>query len=241
MNINDNCGSTHLENLKLAVLQHKADIGIANDGDADRCLIIDEQGQEVDGDQIMLICALELMKTGKLKDNVLVTTVMSNIGLHRAIKAQGGRCEVTPVGDRYVLEKMLEKGYLLGGEQSGHVIFADYATTGDGIVTATQVIRSMVKNNQPVSELAKKMIRYPQILVNAKVSSKQGWQENPVISQEIVEAEQEIGENGRILVRASGTENLIRVMAEGENQEQLDRLAHKIAEVIIAEQRKFDL
>ena len=241
ININENCGSTHLENLKRAVLEYKADIGIANDGDADRCLIVDEQGQEVDGDQIMLICALELMKIGKLKDNVLVTTVMSNIGLHRAMKEHGGRCEVTPVGDRYVLEKMLEAGYLLGGEQSGHVIFSDYATTGDGIVTATQVIRSMVKNNQPVSQLAKLMVRYPQILVNAKVKSKQGWQENPTILQEIAKAEQEIGENGRILVRASGTENLIRVMAEGENQEQLDCLAHKIAEVIIAEQRKFDL
>lgn len=238
ININDNCGSTHLANLKRAVIKHQADVGIANDGDADRCLMIDENGEEVDGDQIMLICALELMKKGQLKDNVLVTTVMSNIGLHMAMKEHGGRCEVTPVGDRYVLEKMLECGYSLGGEQSGHVIFGEYATTGDGIVTATQVLRSLIKNNQRLSDLAKLMTRYPQVLVNAKVSTKLGWEKNPVIMSAIKQAEAEIGETGRILVRASGTENLIRVMAEGKDQVQLNKLANQLAELIVQEQSK---
>lgn len=238
ININDNCGSTHLDSLKKAVLEHGADIGIANDGDADRCLVVDEFGCEVDGDQIMLICALELMKKGKLPENTLVTTVMSNIGLHIAMKANGGNCKVTPVGDRYVLEEMLRGGYTLGGEQSGHVIFSEYSTTGDGIITATQVLRSMIKNNKRLSQLAGVMKKYPQILVNAKVASKVGWEKNPVIMQEINKAEELIGCNGRVLVRASGTENLIRVMAEGENQEQLNILANKIAQVIIDEQAK---
>lgn len=238
VNINDNCGSTHLGNLKKAVLEHKADVGIANDGDADRCLMVDENGDEVDGDQLMLICALELMKKGRLKDNVLVTTVMSNIGLHMAMKEHGGRCEVTPVGDRYVLEKMLECGYGLGGEQSGHVIFGDYATTGDGIVTATQVLRSMIKNNQRLSDLAKLMTRYPQVLVNAKVAKKHGWEENQAIVGAIKQAEAEIGDTGRILVRASGTENLIRVMAEGKDQEQLNSIANRLAQLIIEEMAK---
>lgn len=238
VNINENCGSTHLNNLKRAVIQHKADVGIANDGDADRCLMVDENGEEVDGDQLMLICALELMKKGRLKDNVLVTTVMSNIGLHMAIKEHGGRCEVTPVGDRYVLEKMLEYGYGLGGEQSGHVIFADYATTGDGIVTATQVLRSMIKNNQRLSDLAKMMTRYPQVLINSKVAKKHGWEKNPVIMAAVKEAELELGDTGRILVRASGTENLIRVMAEGKDQEQLNLIANRLSELIVQELAK---
>lgn len=238
VNINDNCGSTHLDNLKLAVAKHKADIGIANDGDADRCLVVDENGKEVDGDQIMLICALELMKKGKLKNNTLVTTVMSNIGLHMAMKEHGGRCEVTPVGDRYVLENMLQNGYVLGGEQSGHVIFSEFATTGDGIVTATQVLRSMIKNNQRISDLAGMMTRYPQILVNAKVKSKHGWDNNERIMREIQKYERELGETGRILVRASGTENLIRVMAEGQDQAQLNQIAKALAELILEEQGK---
>lgn len=236
ININDNCGSTHLENLKKAVIAHGAAIGIANDGDADRCLVVDESGCEVDGDQIMLICALELMKKGKLKDNTLVTTVMSNIGLHMAMKEHGGRCEVTAVGDRYVLEMMLEKGYSLGGEQSGHVIFSEFATTGDGIVTATQLLRCMIKNNQSLSALAKLMTRYPQVLVNARVLNKHGWEENDKIKTAIEAAKKQLGESGRILVRASGTENLIRVMAEGPNQKQLDVLAHELAQIILDEQ-----
>ncbi len=236
ININDNCGSTHLNNLKKAVLENGADIGIANDGDADRCLVVDEQGCELDGDQIMLICALELMKKGQLKNNTLVTTVMSNIGLHMAMKEHGGRCEVTPVGDRYVLENMLANDYSLGGEQSGHVIFADFATTGDGIVTATQILRCMIKNNQSLSKMGKLMTRYPQVLVNAKVANKHGWEQNHKIYEEIEKAKEQLGETGRILVRASGTENLIRVMAEGKNQEQLDKIAHHLAEIILDEQ-----
>lgn len=232
ININDNCGSTHIDGLRKAVLEHKANVGIAHDGDADRCLLIDEKGNDVDGDQIMLICALELMREGKLKDNALVTTVMSNIGLHAAMKANGGKCVVTPVGDRYVLEEMLRGGYVLGGEQSGHVIFGDLVTTGDGIVTATQVLRAMLKNNKPLSYLANLMTRYPQFLQNVKVGSKLGWEENAAIKKAIAYAEDILGENGRILVRASGTEPLIRVMAEGPEQGQLEELVEYVSQIV---------
>lgn len=232
VNINENCGSTHLDGLRKAVLKYKADVGIAHDGDADRCLLIDEKGNDVDGDQIMLICALELMREGKLKDNALVTTVMSNIGLHAAIKNNGGKCVVTPVGDRYVLEEMLKGGYVLGGEQSGHVIFSDLVTTGDGIITATQVLRAVLKKNKPLSALANLMTRYPQVLQNVRVASKAGWQENDVLKKAIVYAEDILGENGRVLVRASGTEPLIRVMAEGPEQRQLEELVEYISQVV---------
>ncbi len=232
VNINDHCGSTHLEALAAAVREHKAAVGVAHDGDADRCLLVDENGNAVDGDQMMLICALELMKKGKLKNNVLVTTVMSNIGLHAAMKEHGGRCVVTPVGDRYVLEEMLRNGYSLGGEQSGHIIFGDYATTGDGLVTATQVLRAIVKNNQTMSELAAKMVCYPQVLVNVRVKSKAGWEQNAAVKKAVNYAAELLGDSGRVLVRASGTEPLIRVMAEGPDQRQLDELAGYVADII---------
>ncbi len=232
VNINENCGSTHTGALAAAVREHGASVGVAHDGDADRCLLIDEQGNEVDGDQMMLICALELMEKGKLKDNVLVTTVMSNIGLHAAIKEHGGRCVVTPVGDRYVLEEMLKEGYSLGGEQSGHIIFGDYATTGDGLVTATQVLGAMVRNNRLLSELAGQMVRYPQVLTNIRVKSKQGWENNESIKKAVAYATELLGETGRVLVRASGTEPLIRVMAEGPDQRQLDELAQYVADTV---------
>lgn len=231
-NINENCGSTHLESLKKAVLEHHADLGIAHDGDADRCLLIDEKGNDVDGDQIMLICALELMREGRLNDSVVVTTVMSNIGLHAAIKENGGKCVVTSVGDRYVLEEMLKSNYSLGGEQSGHVIFKDILTTGDGIITATQVLKAMVKNNKQLSVLASMMTRYPQVLLNVKVKSKAGWETNDAIKQAIDYAEKALGESGRVLVRASGTEPLIRVMAEGPEEQQLNELVDYVAQVI---------
>ncbi|GBG55940.1 phosphoglucosamine mutase [Sporomusaceae bacterium FL31] len=236
ININKDCGSTHMAGLQQAVIKHQADIGIAHDGDADRCLAVDETGALVDGDQIMVICALELLKQNQLKDNTLVTTVMSNIGLHQAIKKAGGRLEITPVGDRYVLENMREYGYTLGGEQSGHIIFNEHSTTGDGLITALQLIWSTRKSGKKLSELAGLMTRYPQLLVNVRVQSKDGWQDNQIIDAAIKAGEAELGESGRILVRPSGTEPLIRVMAEGPTLPQLEKLVHGIADVIKQEQ-----
>lgn len=236
ININHHCGSTHLESLQQAVLQEKADLGIAHDGDADRCLFVDENGEVVDGDQMMTICALDFMRQGKLKDNTLVATVMSNIGLHQAMKKAGIRVEVTAVGDRYVLEAMRENGFSLGGEQSGHIIFGEYSTTGDGIVTALQVLSAVVQSGKPMSELAAQMTRFPQLLVNVRVKTKNGWQENQAIANAIRQGEDELGDNGRILVRPSGTEPLIRVMAEGPDQEQLNQIVNRIASVIQQEQ-----
>jgi phosphoglucosamine mutase len=235
-NINDNCGSTHMKQLQEAVILHKADFGIAHDGDADRCLAVDEQGAIIDGDQMMVICALDLLGQNKLKDNTLVATVMSNIGLYQAIKKAGGRVEVTAVGDRYVLEAMLEKSLMLGGEQSGHVIFAEHSTTGDGILTALQVIAAFKKSGKTMSELAAVMTRYPQLLVNVRVASKDGWEENPAITHAIAQGEKQLGEDGRILVRPSGTEQLIRVMAEGPDMSALESIVNNIANIVKTEQ-----
>lgn len=231
-NINNGCGSTHLEALQKKVVEVGAHVGIANDGDADRCLAVDENGVALDGDQIMLICALELMKRGKLKDNMLVATVMSNVGLHQAMKAAGGQTAKTAVGDRYVLEEMLKHGYNLGGEQSGHIIFSEYAKTGDGILTAVQLLCAMVKNNVSLSELSNVMTKYPQVLLNVRVADKNGWDKNAAIAEIIKKYQEELGENGQILVRASGTEPLIRIMAEGPNQERLEQITNAIADVV---------
>jgi len=231
-NINRECGSTHLDGIKAAVISHKADFGIAYDGDADRCLAVDEKGNVVDGDKIMCICALELMRQGKLKDNTLVATVMSNIGLHQAIKRMGGKSVVTGVGDRYVLEAMNANGYSLGGEQSGHIIFSEHCTTGDGIVTSLQLIAAIVKSGNKLSEMAALMTTFPQLLVNVRVGCKDGWQDNAAICAAIRAAEDELGENGRVLVRPSGTEPLIRVMAEGPEIDSLEQLVHQVADTI---------
>ncbi len=231
-NINNGCGSTHLEALQKKVVEVGAHVGIANDGDADRCLAVDENGVALDGDQIMLICALELMKRGKLKDNMLVATVMSNVGLHQAMKAAGGQTAKTAVGDRYVLEEMLKHGYNLGGEQSGHIIFSEYAKTGDGILTAVQLLCAMVKNNVSLSELSNVMTKYPQVLLNVRVADKNGWDKNAAIAEVIKKYQEELGENGQILVRASGTEPLIRIMAEGPNQERLEQITNAIADIV---------
>ena len=235
-NINDNAGSTHLEGLQEAVLREGAQVGIANDGDADRCLMVDEKGQVLDGDQIMLLCGLHLKEQGKLKENMIVGTVMSNIGFHKAAKELGMQTCSTAVGDRYVLEKMLADGYSIGGEQSGHVIFLDYNSTGDGLLTAVQTLSIMKEKGKSLSELAGLMTKYPQLLVNVRVLTKAGWETNTAIQDVIREAEEELGANGRILVRPSGTEPLIRVMAEGPNQDQLDELCNRIGDVIRIEQ-----
>ena len=235
-NINDNAGSTHLEGLQEAVLREGAQVGIANDGDADRCLMVDEKGQVLDGDQIMLLCGLHLKEQGKLKENMIVGTVMSNIGFHKAAKELGMQTCSTAVGDRYVLEKMLADGYSIGGEQSGHVIFLDYNSTGDGLLTAVQTLSIMKEKGKSLSELAGLMTKYPQLLVNVRVLTKAGWETNAAIQDVIREAEEELGSNGRILVRPSGTEPLIRVMAEGPDQDQLDELCNRIGDVIRIEQ-----
>ena len=235
-NINDGCGSTHLESLQKAVLENGADFGIAHDGDADRCLCVDEKGQIIDGDHILVMCAMDMMKDGKLPYNTVVTTVMANIGFHQAIKKAGGRAEITKVGDRYVLENMLKNGYKIGGEQSGHIIFTDFSTTGDGLITALQVLSSLKRSGRKASDLTALMTTYPQLLVNVKVATKEGWETNEAIKKAIAVGDEELGENGRILVRPSGTEPLIRVMAEGPDQEQLDRICHAIADVVKKEQ-----
>ena len=235
ININNGCGSTHLEALQAKVVECGASVGIANDGDADRCLAVDENGEVLDGDQIMLICALELMKKNKLSQNVLVTTVMSNVGLHKAMKEHGGSCVKTKVGDRYVLEEMIKSGYQLGGEQSGHIIFSEFSRTGDGILTAVRLLGALVRNNLPLSEMGALMKKYPQILLNVRVADKQGWEEKEKIKEIVNYYENVLGDNGQILVRASGTEPLIRIMAEGPDQAQLETIAANIAEVVTKE------
>ena len=232
ININNGCGSTHLEALQQKVLEEGADVGIANDGDADRCLAVDENGQVLDGDQIMLICALDLLKRGKLKDNVLVTTVMSNVGLQKAMKEHGGSTVKTGVADRYVLEEMLKHDYKLGGEQSGHIIFGDLARTGDGMMTAVKLLSSLVRHNQTLSQLGSLMVKYPQTLLNVRVKDKNGWEENQAIAEVVKKYTEELGDDGQVLVRASGTEPLIRIMAQGPNQAELDAITDAIAEVV---------
>ncbi|MBQ9486701.1 MAG: phosphoglucosamine mutase, partial [Selenomonadaceae bacterium] len=232
ININDECGSTHIENLRLEVLRRRADIGIAHDGDADRCLCIDEKGNVIDGDHILIMCAKLMMDVGALVKNTAVTTVMANIGFRQAIGNLNGRYEITAVGDRYVLENMLQHGYNLGGEQSGHIIFTDYSTTGDGLITALQVLTAMKKSGKSASELNEMMTTYPQVLINVRVKDKKISQEADSVKRAITEGIEELGESGRILVRASGTEPLVRVMAEGPNKAQLDRICNKIASEI---------
>ncbi|MBQ7479766.1 MAG: phosphoglucosamine mutase, partial [Selenomonadaceae bacterium] len=189
VNINDRCGSTHLESLQKAVLENHADFGIAHDGDADRCLCVDEKGQLIDGDHILVMCAMEMMKEGRLKNNTVVTTVMANIGFHQALKKVGIKAEITKVGDRYVLENMLANGHCIGGEQSGHIIFTDYSTTGDGLLTALQVLSSLKRSGRKASELTALMTTYPQLLVNVRVGTKDGWEENPAIKEAIAAGE----------------------------------------------------
>ena len=229
ININEECGSTHIENLRLEVLRKKADIGIAHDGDADRCLCIDEKGELIDGDHILIMCAKLMMEAGTLPKNTVVTTVMANIGFRQAIESLGGRYEITAVGDRYVLENMRANGYKLGGEQSGHIIFTEYATTGDGLITALQVITAMKKTKKTASELNQMMTTYPQVLINIRVKDKESYKSTEAVRRAITEGETELGKSGRILVRASGTEPLIRVMAEGANKLQLEKICNKIA------------
>ncbi|MCL4425844.1 MAG: phosphoglucosamine mutase [Firmicutes bacterium] len=232
LNINVACGSTHPRGLQEAVLHHGADLGLAHDGDADRVMAVDEKGQVVDGDQIMAICGLDLLRKGRLKENTIVATVMSNLGLDLAMKRAGGRVVKTKVGDRYVLEEMLKRDLTLGGEQSGHLIFLEHSTTGDGILTALQLLAVMREGDQPLSSLATVVQKMPQVLLNFRVKRKEGLEDNARIRKAIRSAEEELGEMGRVLVRPSGTEPLVRVMLEGPEKRRLEELAQGIGQVI---------
>lgn len=231
-NINDQCGSTYPEALRAEVVRQQADLGLSFDGDADRLIAVDEKGQTVDGDYILAICGDAMNKAGKLKQQTIVTTVMGNLGFFKAMEEHGIAAKQARVGDRYVMEEMRKNGYNLGGEQSGHVIFLDYNTTGDGILTGLQLVNTIQKSGQSLSELTTIMQKFPQVLVNVKVASKAGWSENEAIQEAIHTAEQKLGKNGRVLVRPSGTESLIRVMVEGPNHELIDQYATDIADTI---------
>ncbi|NPV27329.1 MAG: phosphoglucosamine mutase [Firmicutes bacterium] len=235
ININYHCGSTYPSTLRAAVLEHKPDLGISFDGDADRVIMVDEYGNIVDGDFIMVICALHLSRTGRLPGNAIVATVMSNLGLHLALKQEGIRVHETRVGDRYVLEEMLKTGAILGGEQSGHIIFLKYNTTGDGILTALQLLSVLKETGKSLFELAQQMRRLPQVLVNVRVKDKSKLDTSPVVAAAIERAKQRLGDRGRVLVRPSGTEPLVRVMAEGSDEEELKQVVDELAAVVSAQ------
>ncbi len=232
LNINDGVGSTHLDGLAAAVLKYGAHLGIAHDGDADRCLAVDATGKVVDGDQIMAIIALSMKDRGLLRENTLVATVMSNLGLKVAMAEHGITMVETKVGDRYVLEALNERGLNLGGEQSGHVIMSDFATTGDGILTGMHIMAEMARTGKSLAELASVMTVYPQIMINVKGVDRRALASNEVVAAAVVAAEEELGSNGRVLLRASGTEPLVRVMVEATEQSIADRIAHELADIV---------
>ncbi|OAT73026.1 phosphoglucosamine mutase [Parageobacillus thermoglucosidasius] len=232
ININEGVGSTHPEALASFVKEKGADVGLAFDGDGDRLIAVDEYGNIVDGDQIMYICAKYLKEIGRLKQQTVVSTVMSNLGFYKALEAQGIQSVQTAVGDRYVVEEMRKNGYNLGGEQSGHIIFLDYNTTGDGLLTALQLVNIMKIKEKPLSELASEVKKYPQQLVNVKVADKHKVMENEKVKAVIQEVEKEMSENGRVLVRPSGTEPLVRVMVEAPTEEACRNYVERIASVI---------
>ncbi|AEP00319.1 phosphoglucosamine mutase [Weizmannia coagulans] len=235
LNINDGVGSTHPEALAAFVQEKGANVGLAFDGDGDRLIAVDEKGQIIDGDQIMYICAKYLKQEGLLKKNTVVSTVMSNLGFHKGLEALGINSVQTAVGDRYVVEEMKANGFNLGGEQSGHIIFLDHNTTGDGLLTGLQLINIMKIANKPLSELAAEMKKYPQKLVNVKVTDKYHVLENEKIKSVIDEVEREMAGNGRVLVRPSGTEPLVRVMVEAQTAEDCSRFVSRIAGAVEAE------
>ena len=234
-NINDGVGSTHLDYLRNAVLKNGADVGIAHDGDADRCLAIDATGAEIDGDVIMAILAKGFKAQGKLKANTIVGTVMSNLGFMHAMAESGIEVVTTAVGDRYVLEAMLQSDFNLGGEQSGHVIMRDYANTGDGLLTALQLLAEVKRSGQTLQELSRVMVRFPQVLINVKNVAKERLATSNVIADAVKAAEAELGANGRVLLRASGTEPLVRVMVEAQSDAVAQTVATKLAQVVETE------
>ena len=234
ININENCGSTHLDALKKYVVENKCNLGIAYDGDGDRCLAVDENGNEIDGDRILAILSNYMKEKKTLAKDTVVATVMSNLGLKKYAKQNNVNFVETKVGDRYVLEQMLKNGYNLGGEQSGHIIFLDYNPTGDGILTSLMLIKVMLEKQKSASELCNIIKIYPQVLINAKVASdkKEAYKEDAKIQEQIANLEKEFLGNGRVLIRPSGTEPLVRVMIEGENQEYIRKKAEDLAKLI---------
>lgn len=232
LNINDGVGSTHPEKLAEFVVERGADVGLAFDGDGDRLIAVDEKGNIVDGDQIMFIIGKYLNSKGLLKKNTIVSTVMSNMGFYKALEENGMTSVQTPVGDRYVVEEMRKNDYNLGGEQSGHIVFLDYNTTGDGMLTAIQLVNIMKKTGKRLSELASEMKIYPQRLVNVRVTDKHKVKDNPKVQEVIKEVESILGNNGRVLVRPSGTEPLVRVMVEAPTEEECESYVNRIAEVV---------
>ena len=234
ININENCGSTHLESLKKYVLDNKLKLGIAYDGDGDRCLAVDELGNTIDGDVILAILSKNMKSKNKLSQNAIVATVMSNLGLKKYSKENDINFVETKVGDRYVLEKMLESNYNLGGEQSGHIILLDYNPTGDGILTSLMLIKSLIESKQKASELRKIISIYPQVLVNAKVKQEKKYDyfEDAEIQKAINELEEKFKDNGRVLIRTSGTEPLVRVMIEGTDKDVINKEASNLANLI---------
>ena len=231
-NINHECGALHPEVMAEKVKQLGADIGLALDGDGDRLIVCDEHGAIVDGDHIMAICAQELMSRRKLKKKTLVATVMSNMGLEKAMQEMNGQLVRTQVGDRYVVEMMRAKGYNFGGEQSGHLVFLDHNTTGDGILAGLQLLAIMIKKKQPLSELATIMSSYPQVLENVRMSTRIAPEQIPGFSEALKKAEEKLGDRGRLLVRPSGTEPVIRVMAEGEDKQEITTIALELCDII---------
>jgi phosphoglucosamine mutase len=232
MNINQGCGSTHPDVIQKMVQKHQADVGIAHDGDADRAVFSSEKGELVNGDQVMAALAMAMKRTQRLNKNTLVTTVMSNMGLDRAMKKAGIRVVKTAVGDRYVLERMLQDGYNFGGEQSGHLIFLDYNTTGDGLITAVQVLALMKTTGKSLSELAKCMTIYPQVLVNVRVKERRDLSSLPRVKQHIARLEKKLDGTGRLLIRYSGTEPLVRIMIEGERETEIQKWADDLADIL---------
>jgi phosphoglucosamine mutase len=232
LNINDGCGSTHLDSLRSAVVEHGADLGLAHDGDADRCLAIDAHGQLVDGDAIMVVLALAMREAGELAANTLVTTVMSNLGLHLAMRSAGIAVRTTGVGDRYVLEELRAGDYSLGGEQSGHIVMPAVGSTGDGIVTGLRLMTRMVQTGSALADLASAMRALPQVLINVKVADKATAAAAPSVQTAVEKAEAELGDTGRILLRPSGTEPMIRVMVEAPEEGVAQRVAARVAEAV---------
>ncbi len=232
LNINDGVGSTHPETLAEFLKEKQADVGLAFDGDGDRLIAVDEKGDIVDGDQIMYICAKYMKETGRLKQDTVVSTVMSNLGFYKALEQHGIKSIPTAVGDRYVVEEMRKNGYNLGGEQSGHIIFLDFNTTGDGLLTGLQLVNIMKATKKPLSELAGEMKKFPQKLVNIRVTDKYHVTDNEKVKEVISKVEEDMNGNGRILVRPSGTEPLVRVMAEAPTSELCDAYVNIIAEVV---------
>ncbi len=234
-NINRQCGSTHIEHLQKFVLENRLDVGFAYDGDADRCLAIGEKGNILDGDLIMYLCGVYMKSRNELNNNTVVTTIMSNLGLYKALDSKGIQYEKTAVGDKYVYENMMANGHSIGGEQSGHIIFSKHATTGDGVLTSLKIMEVMLESKAPLSELLKEITIYPQLMVNVKVHNKKAVKDDPIVMEAVAEIEKELGNDGRILVRESGTEPVIRVMVEASSQEICKANVDRIIEVMKAQ------